>query len=129
MKRSIFCGMRISAFIALPSLGARELQRDREAEIGNERERMRRIDRQRRQQRKDVLRKWSSSQVRSAFFRLAGLDQHDAGGRELLAQARASAPAGRWRAATTASPIRASCSAGVRPSGLCVGDARRAPGP
>ena len=34
---------------------ARELERDREAEIGNERERMRRIDRERRQHREDVL--------------------------------------------------------------------------
>ena len=38
----------------LAVLGARKLQRDREAKVGNERERMRRIDRERRQQRKDV---------------------------------------------------------------------------
>ena len=38
----------------LAVLHARQLQRDREAEIGNERKRMRRIDRERRQQRKHV---------------------------------------------------------------------------
>ena len=55
MKRSIFCGTRISAFIALPSLVRASWKRDGEAEIGNERERMRRIDRERRQHREDVL--------------------------------------------------------------------------
>ena len=44
-----------SAFIALAVARARQLQRDREAEIGNERKRMRRVDRERRQHRKDVL--------------------------------------------------------------------------
>ena len=53
-KRSIRFGMRISAFIALPSLARASCKRDRKSEIGNEREGMRRIDRQRRQQRKDV---------------------------------------------------------------------------
>src|SRR5438552_665757 len=38
-----------------PVAGARKLQRDGETEIGDERERMRRIDRQRRQYREDVV--------------------------------------------------------------------------
>ncbi len=54
MKRSSRLGTRISAFMPRPSAGARKLQRDGEAEVGNERERMRRIDRERRQHREDV---------------------------------------------------------------------------
>ena len=54
MKRSSVVGRRISAFICLAVRRAAQLQRDREAEIGDERERMRRIDRQRRQHREDV---------------------------------------------------------------------------
>ena len=71
MKRSIFCGTRISAFIALPSLVRASCKRDGEAEIGNERERMRRIDRQRRQHREDVLQEVVLEPGAVAFFRLS----------------------------------------------------------
>ena len=120
MKRSILFGMRISAFIALPSLARDKLQRDREAEIGDERERMRRIDGERREQREHLAQEvilaarsfpsWSPPDRRPARCPLG----------EHRRAAPASAPAGRWRAPTTASAMRASCSAGVRPSGLLV---------
>ena len=44
----------MSAFIVPAVARARKLERDREAEIGDERERMRRVDRERREQRKDL---------------------------------------------------------------------------
>ena len=80
MKRSIFCGMRISAFIALPSLGARKLQRDREGEIGNERERMRRIDGERRQQREHVGEEALLQPGALGLLEIAAVDQRHAGG-------------------------------------------------
>ena len=66
-------------------LGARQLQGDGGAEIGNERERMRRIDRERRQQRKNVGKEII---LEPCLFRLGDLgtvDQHDAGFGERLA--------------------------------------------
>ncbi len=63
----------------LAVLGARKLQGDREAEIGNERERMRRIDRERGQQRKNV---GEEIVFEPGLLRLGDVrtvDQHDAG--------------------------------------------------
>ena len=63
----------------LAVLGARQLQGHREAEIGNERERMRRIDRERRQQRENVR---EEIIFEPGLFRLADIgtvDQYDAG--------------------------------------------------
>ena len=63
------------------------------------------------------------------LLEVGAVDQRDAGGGELRRAVRASAAAGRCASRDTASPMRASCSAGVSPSGLRVGDALRAPGP
>ena len=104
----------------LAVLGARKLQGDREAEIGNEREWMRRIDGKRRQQRKDV---GEEIILQPGFLRLGdvrAVDQHDAGFGERSRAARAIALADLRPARTTASAMRTSCSAGVRPSGLLV---------
>ena len=72
---------------------ARKLQRDREAEVRNERERMRRIDRQRRQQRKDVVKEVILDPGALGFRHVPAFDQHDTGvGRESCAgRARSSA--------------------------------------
>ena len=115
--------MRISAFIALPSLHARELQRDREAEIGNERERMRRIDRQRRQHRKDVA---EEIVLQPGAFRLRQIRRRRPARcrpRRAPRAVRASAPAGRWRAATP--PRR--CARAARPASARPGSGRRCP--
>ena len=48
-------GMRTSALIVRPSCGLSSFERQREAEIRDERERMRRVDGERRQDREDVL--------------------------------------------------------------------------
>src|SRR5215203_6896347 len=65
---------------------ARKLQGQREAEIGNERERMRRVDRQRRQNRKyggkELLLKPRMLLLADALR----IDDHDAIGRQFLAQ-------------------------------------------
>jgi hypothetical protein len=70
----------------LAVLGARQLQGDGEAEIGNERERMRRVDRERGQQRENVAEKII---FEPGFLRLGdvwGVDQRDAGLGERRAQ-------------------------------------------
>ena len=70
----------------LAVLGARQLQGHGEAEIGNERERMRRIDRKRRQQRENVR---EEIIFEPGLLRLADVgtvDQHDAGFRKRGAQ-------------------------------------------
>ena len=103
---------------------ARELQRDREAEIGNERERMRRIDRERRQHREDVVQKVISRARHCSCLRhLCGFDEHDALPGQFLAQF---APA-RLLVARQHRHHFADARelfGGVRPSGLEVGDAR-----
>ena len=66
----------MSAFIALPSL-ARKLQRNGETEIGNERERMRRVDGERRQQRKDLPEKIILEPGLLLLGHLRPFDQHD----------------------------------------------------
>ena len=63
----------------LAVLGASELQGDRETEIGNERERMRRIDGERRQQRKDVGEKILFEPGPLRLADVGAVDQHDAG--------------------------------------------------
>ena len=63
----------------LAVLGAGQLQGDRESEIGNERERMRRIDRKRRQQRKDVGEKIVLEPGLLGLGDIDAIDQHDAG--------------------------------------------------
>ena len=70
----------------LAVLGARQLQGHGETEIRNERERMRRIDRKRRQQRENVR---EEIILEPGFLRLADVgtvDQHDAGFRKRGAQ-------------------------------------------
>ena len=57
---------------------ARKLQRNGEAEIGNERERMRRIDGERRQQRKDLPEKIVLEPDLLFLRHLRSVDQHDA---------------------------------------------------
>ena len=106
--------------------GARKLQRDGEAEIGNERERMRRIDRERRQHREDVTAgNGPRARPSPALVTSGAIDQDDALFGAARRAARASAPAGRSRARSTP-PRRCARAArpGVRPSGLLVGDAR-----
>ena len=66
--------------------GAHQLQRDREAEIGNERERMRRIDRQRRQQREHLAKEVILQPGLFLARHLRTVDQHDAGLDEFDAQ-------------------------------------------
>ncbi len=124
MKRSIFCGTRISAFIALPSLVRASWKRDREAEIGNERKRMRRIDRERRQHREDVVQEIVFEP--GAFGLLQAVGHRPARCSAALSSSRSSRQRACWSLARleTASPMRASCSLGVSPSGLLVGDAR-----
>jgi hypothetical protein len=63
--------------MARPSLARAKLHRDGEAEIGNERKRVRGIDRKRRQHRKDVMQKVVFQPGSLAFRELAALDQHD----------------------------------------------------
>ncbi len=59
---------------------ARKLQRDREAEIGNERERMRRIDGERRQQRKHVGEEMLLQPGALGLLEIRAVDQRHAGG-------------------------------------------------
>ena len=103
---------------------AGELQRDREAEIGNERERMRRIDRQRRQQRENMAEEMLLEPCALGLLQVGAVDQGHA----------ASASSGPQlppalllvvRQAATASPMRASCSPGVEPVRALRGDRRR----
>ena len=66
--------------------GAHELQRDREAEIGDERERMRRIDRQRREQREHLTQEVILQPGLFLPGHIRTVDQHDARRGELDAQ-------------------------------------------
>ena len=66
--------------------GAREMEGDRKAEIGNERKRMRRIDRERRQNREDVLQEVVLEPGAIGLLQAVGFDQHDVRGLELFAQ-------------------------------------------
>src|SRR6185437_3684831 len=65
---------------------AGEMQRDRETEIGNERERMRRIDRERRQHREDVAQEIVLEPGAVALLERIALDQQDVLVGQLLAQ-------------------------------------------
>ena len=71
---------------AAPVARARELQRDGEAEIGNERERMRRIDRERRQHRKDVLQEMILEPGLLGLGDVGAVDQDDVFLAQVLAQ-------------------------------------------
>ncbi len=66
----------------LAVLYPRELQRDGKAEIGNERERMRRIDSQRRQQRKHMGEEMLLQPGAFRLLEFAPIDQNDIGRRE-----------------------------------------------
>src|SRR6185437_856703 len=65
---------------------ARELQRDRESKIWNERERMRGIDCERGQQRKDVSEEMLLQPASLRFLDVGAIDQHHAGPRKLRPQ-------------------------------------------
>ena len=67
-------------------LGAGKLQRDREAEIGNERERVRRIDRERREQREDVREEIIFKPSPLRLGDVGAVDEDDAGLAERRAQ-------------------------------------------
>ena len=69
----------------LAVLGARKLQGDREAEIGNEREGMRRVDGERREQRKDVGEKIIFEPGLLGFAHVGAIDERNSG----LCQSRA----------------------------------------
>lgn len=98
MKRSILPGMRISAFIALPSDTQRQMQRDGEAETWNERERMGRVDRQRRQQRENIVKEVIFDPGAFGFGDVLAVDQNDADFGERSCEDRARSPAGRSQA-------------------------------
>src|ERR1700736_766519 len=73
MKRSILPGMRISAFIGLPS----EMRVSSRA-MGQPRRGMRRVDRERRQQRKDVVEEMILDPRPLALGDIASVDEDDA---------------------------------------------------
>ncbi len=64
----------------------RQLQRDGEAEARDERERVRGIDRQRRQQREDVAEEVILEPAALRLGEVVAVDQHDAGIRQVAAQ-------------------------------------------
>ena len=118
MKRSILPGMRISAFIGLPSETRARCSAIGEAEARDERERVRRVDRQRRQQREDVVEEVILDPGPLGLGDVVAVDQHDAMlGAKLGRRLRQIAC---WSLASseTVLLIRTSCSDGVRPSGL-----------
>ena len=108
-----------------PVLRIEQFERQREAEIGNERERMRRIDGERRQDREDVLQEIILQPVALPAGEIGDVEDDDAARRELACAARASAPAGKRPAPR---PVRRSARAARpacgRPSEISV-DARQ----
>ena len=86
MKRSILLRHADERVHRLAVAGAGELEHDREAEIGDERKRMRRIDRERRQHREDVLQEIIFQPAAVGLLQAVGIDQHDVLGLELLAK-------------------------------------------
>ena len=70
-----------------------QLERQREAEIGDEGKRMRRIDRQRRQDREDMLKEVLLQPVPLAAGEIGDVEDDDAAGREFRPRARAISPA------------------------------------
>ena len=117
MKRSIFCGMRMSAFIALPSFARASCSAIEKARLGMNGNGCAGSIASGVSNGNTWVRKCSSSQERSAFLRSA----------PPTSVTPAAASAGRsssqrccWSLANcdTASPMRASCSLGVSPSGL-----------
>ncbi len=73
---------------ALAVLLARELQREREGKVRNERERVRRVQRQRRQDRKNLLAELCVQPSAIALGELFALHYHDAGCPQFAAQVR-----------------------------------------
>ncbi len=127
MKRSTLLGTRISAFSVRPSVGAEQLQRQREAEIRDERERMRRIDGERRQHREDVVEEVVLQPGLLALGDLAG--RRRARCRPRASCSRSSRQRRCWSAASTVRPRRCGraarrasarpATAGVRPERTC----------
>lgn len=85
MKRSIRPGTRMSAFIALPSV-VRTSCSASEAEVRDERERMRGVDGERGQHREDVVQEVILQPRLVALADFRAVHQHDAVGGELAAQ-------------------------------------------
>ena len=69
-----------------PVVDMGELQRQREAEVGDERERMRGVDRERRQQREDMQQEMILQPFHLGFRKFLGVDDGDAGLGEFGAQ-------------------------------------------
>ena len=120
--RSARCGSACGSARSspLPSLARASCKRDREAEIGNERERMRRIDRERREQREDVREEIIFQPGLLRLADIGAVDKDDAGACRAPRAARAMRLLIVAPSSTTASAMRTSCSAGVKPSGLFV---------
>ncbi len=86
MKRGNCDGSGSSARIILPSLGAAQLQRQRKALVRHEGERMRRIDRHRRQDREYLVQEIAVEPGLLGAGQLARIDHGDAGLAQQLAQ-------------------------------------------
>ena len=123
MKRSILPGMRISAFIGLPSETRASCSAMVKPRLGNERERMRRIDRQRRQQRKDVAQEMILDPAPLGLGDIAAVDQHDAVLGQHRRADRARSPAGRWPSFETASLMQHQLLGRRQAVGAALGDA------
>ena len=102
---------------------ARQLQRDREAEIGDERERVRRIDRERREHREDVAQEIVLEPGAVGLLEACRPRPARCSAPRAPRAARASAPADRSPGSRPPRRCASSCSDGVSPSGLLVGDA------
>ncbi len=92
MKRSILFGMRTSACIRAPVAAVAEVERQSQAEIGDEGEGMGRIDRERRQDRENVLEEMIVEPEPFGLFEGRRVDEDDMLGLQQLLQL---APAGR----------------------------------
>ncbi len=95
MKRSILLGKRTSALIVRPVLDMRQFEREREAEIGDERKRMGGIDRERRQHRENLQQEMILQPFHFRRREIGDVDDDDARLREFARAARASAAAAR----------------------------------
>ena len=99
-------------------LAAVELEHDADALVGDERERVRRVDRDRRQHRERLVEEALAAASSISSSRQLGHVEHlDALRRAAGRSARASSAAGRAVTAATRWLIAASCSRGVMPSG------------
>src|SRR6266849_4270274 len=82
-----------------------ELQRQREAEVGNERKRMRRVDRERRQEREDVMEKMIGKPGAVGLLEGIGLNQHNVFGGEFLQHPTVEMEPGKFPVDVTAAAI------------------------